>query len=217
MKLPVVYQDDDIAIVDKPAGLLVHPPVGSKEPTLADFARGISSDVDALRPGIVHRLDRDTSGLVIIAKTAAAKAKLQRLFKQSKIKKTYLALVVGRLDPPAAVIKLPLARRQNSLKRAVDPQGKPAETAYRTLASYPGYSYLEVTPRTGRTHQIRVHLASLRHPVVGDRLYGHQMPGLARQFLHASRLQFKAPSGRLVDVASPLSPDLADFLKKLQS
>lgn len=219
--IPVVYEDADILVIDKPAGLAAHAGAGlaAAEPTVADFARQHSSDPDPDRPGIVHRLDRDTSGLMIIAKTIAAKAAMQQQFRDRAVHKTYTLLVVGRVKPAEAVIRLPLDRDPaNPLRRAVVSGGREAITRYRTRANYAGYSLLEAAPETGRTHQLRVHLAAIGHPIAGDRLYGSARAalGLKRQFLHASQLEFTTPSGQPLSLHSPLPDDLTHALQSLE-
>jgi 23S rRNA pseudouridine1911/1915/1917 synthase len=220
-ELPVVYEDDDIVVVDKPAGLTVHPGSGTRgEATLADFARAHTTDPDPERPGIIHRLDRDTSGLLVIAKTSAAKTAMQRQFALHTVRKTYTLLAAGRIEPAEAVIRLPLGRNPaRPLQRSVVPGGREAVTRYRTLANYPGFTLVEASPETGRTHQIRVHLAAIGHPVAGDITYGSpKRPlGLARQFLHATALEFDAPSGQHISLTSPLPPDLAQVLHRLDA
>lgn len=219
-KLTVVYEDADILVVDKPADLAVHAGNGRPgEPTLADFARLHTSDPDPDRPGIVHRLDRDTSGLLVIAKTQAAKKYMQEQFASRTIKKTYTLLTIGTVNPPEAVIRLPLDRdKAHPTKRAVVSNGREAITSYVALENYPGYTLVKASPQTGRTHQIRVHFAALGHPVAGDTVYGQtKRPlGLPRHFLHASTLVFKTPSGEEVSLESPLPPDLQQFLNKLR-
>ena len=214
--LPIVYEDADIVVVDKPAGLLTHPTAHSHEATLADFAAARSSDTDLLRPGIVHRLDRDTSGLIIIAKTTPAKTYLQQQFKAHQIRKTYVALVYGRLRPEKAIIRLPIGT-SNQLKKTVTLSGKEATTAYTVVAEYPGFSLVEASPATGRTHQLRLHFTHLGHPIAGDVLYGSKTRprGLSRQFLHAVELEFFAPSGHKLHLKSPLPPELSQYLKSL--
>lgn len=218
--ITILYEDDDVLVVDKPAGLVVHAPeTGREQPTVAAFAaaHGIVDD-DPERPGIVHRLDKDTSGALVLAKNPAAKAFLQRQFKDRLVGKTYVALVRGHLQEPEAVIRLPIGRhRSQPVKRAVVSGGRPAETRYRTLRPYARETLIEVQLHTGRTHQIRVHFSHLGHPVIGDTLYGsRQRPaGLHRQFLHAGRLEFEAPSGKRVVVESPLPPELQTFLDGL--
>ena len=187
---------------------------------MADFARLHTTDPDPDRPGIVHRLDRDTSGLVVLAKHPDAKSYLQQQFSSRSVHKTYLALVVGHLKPAEAVINLPLGRDPaHPLRRAVAPGGRAAVTRYRTLTSFPGYSLLEANPETGRTHQIRVHLASLGHPVAGDTTYGppKRPLGLKRQFLHASKLNLATPSGQKLELESPLPLDLEQTLRRLEA
>lgn len=217
----VVYEDDDIAVIDKPAGLAVHAGSGRVgESTVADYARTISSDPDPDRPGIVHRLDRDTSGLLVIAKTATAKIFVQDQWRTRSVEKRYLLLAIGRLEPAEAVIKLPIDRDPaRPVRRRVVPGGKAATTRYETLLDLPGYSYIEARPETGRTHQLRVHFAALGHPIAGDVVYGlpSRPPDLPRQFLHASGLKFTAPSGRLVNLTSDLPKDLIPILERLKA
>jgi 23S rRNA pseudouridine1911/1915/1917 synthase len=218
--LPVLYEDEDLLVIDKPAGLSVHPGAGLEAiATVADFARSRTTDPDPERPGIVHRLDRDTSGLLIIAKTEAAKTHLQAAFKNHQIHKTYRLLVVGRLSPEAATIRLPLSRDPaRPLQQAVVPGGREAITAYETKANFPGYTLVEARPKTGRTHQLRTHFAALGHPVAGDIVYGppKRPLGLKRQFLHAAALEFTAPSGAHISLESPLPADLATVLRRLE-
>ncbi len=218
-ELPVIYEDADMLVVDKPAGLIVHPGAGRRgQPTVADFARQHTTDTDTDRPGIVHRLDQDTSGLLVIAKTAAAKHRLQSLWRRHEVAKTYRLLVSGRLKDPEATINLPIGRDPaHPLRQRVLPGGRPASTRYRVLFELPGYTYVEAYPATGRTHQLRVHFAALGHPIVGDRLYGTDMGaklGLHRQFLHAVALELPA-AGHLVKLTSPLPPDLTSVLTRL--
>lgn len=208
-------------IIDKPAGLLVHPGAGRPAgPTVADFARRRVEDTDQQRPGIVHRLDRETSGLLIIAKHPSAKRYLQGLFERRDISKTYITLVIGHPAPPAAKIDLPLDRSLlQRVRRGVRLGGRPAVTLYHTLQNFNGFSLLSAEPRTGRTHQIRAHLAAIGHPVAGDRTYGAPTgPGkLNRQFLHAAHLEFVGPSGQKVSADSPLPPDLQQVLNQLSA
>jgi 23S rRNA pseudouridine1911/1915/1917 synthase len=218
--LPVVYEDKDILVIDKPAGLTMHPGAGtSGQPTVADFARQHTTDPDPERPGIVHRLDRDTSGLVVLAKTPEAKAFLQQQFSLRQVHKTYTALVIGHPDPTTAVINLPLERDPaHPLRRAVLPGGREAVTSYRTLVDFPGYALIEAIPKTGRTHQIRVHLAGIGHPVAGDTTYGppKRPLRLTRHFLHAAKLEFTTPLGKQIKLESPLPPDLQNTLRTLE-
>ena len=219
-ELHILYEDEDILAVDKPAGLLVHPGNGRiNESTVADFARahGVEDD-DIIRPGIVHRLDRDTSGILILSKNAAAKAFMQAQFAERKVKKNYILLVIGRVDPESAIIDLPIGRDpRDGSRRTVTSDGRPAQTSYQTLAYYPGFTLIEAQPMTGRTHQLRVHFASTGNPIVGDIVYGakRETLGLKRQFLHAGKLAFTAPSGKEVHLESPLPPELEIVLKWL--
>ena len=215
-ELPVLYEDDDLMAVDKPAGLAVHlSESGRPQPTVAAFAANRNvKDESQDRPGIVHRLDKDTSGVLLIAKHPKAKEYLQQQFRERKVHKTYLALVRGRMEPAEATIKLPIARdRKQPTKRAVVPGGRASVTHYRVMRQYDGYALLEIELETGRTHQIRVHFAHLGHPVVGDALYGGpSVPGLSRQFLHAANLKLIGPGGKQLDISSKLPPDLQGIL-----
>jgi 23S rRNA pseudouridine1911/1915/1917 synthase len=218
-KIPILYEDDDLMVVDKPSGLSMHPGSGETTATLADFSKLHSADPDPDRPGIVHRLDKDTSGLVVIAKTLEAKTYLQGLFKDHKVKKTYALLVVGRPDKDEAIIKLPLDRDpENPLRRAVISTGREAITSYHTLANYHSFSLIEAIPQTGRTHQLRVHFEAIGHPIAGDPIYaaGREKPkNLKRLFLHAAKLEFRLPSGKEIQVQSPLPEELNSVLGTL--
>jgi len=222
MALDVIYEDDDLVAISKPAGMVVHPAHGHREGTLVNalLARYPKLAVgDAGRPGIVHRLDRDTSGLIVVAKTDKALQHLREQFKQRKVKKTYLALVHGR--PPSAdgIVEAPVGRNPRQRKRmAVLAGGRAARTSFHLMEDLNEYSLLTVSPETGRTHQIRVHLAWVGMPVVGDRVYGRQRNhlGLRRQFLHAWRLSFQRPGGKgRLDLESPLPPDLRQVLRDI--
>ena len=195
-ELPILYEDDDVIVVNKPSGLLTHAKGGlSTEPTVAEIIRPktlFASDTD--RPGIVHRLDRDTSGVLIIAKTAGAAAHLQRQFAQRTAKKTYLAVTDGVPKLAAAKIDLPIGRSPSAPSTfRVDPNGKPAQTTYRVLTATNNQALIELKPTTGRTHQLRVHMAHLNTPIVGDRVYSK--PNASRLMLHARKLEIKLPSG----------------------
>ena len=195
-ELPVLYEDDDVMVVNKPSGLLTHAKGGlSTEPTVAEIIRlktSFASDTD--RPGIVHRLDRDTSGVLIIAKTADAAAHLQRQFAQRTTKKTYLAVTDGVPKLAAAKIDLPIGRNPAAPSTfRVDPNGKLAQTNYRVLAVTDAQTLIELQPSTGRTHQLRVHMAYLNAPILGDRVYSK--PNASRLMLHAHKLEITLPSG----------------------
>ena len=195
-ELPILYEDDDVMVVNKPSGLLTHAKGGlSTEPTVAEIIRPKTSFASGTdRPGIVHRLDRDTSGVLIIAKTTEAAAHLQRQFAQRTTKKTYLAVTDGVPKLAAAKIDLPIGRNPSAPSTfRVDPNGKPAQTAYRVLATTDTQALIELKPTTGRTHQLRVHMAYLNTPILGDRVYGK--PNVNRLMLHAHKLEITLPSG----------------------
>ncbi len=222
MALEVVHDDPDLLVIAKPPGMVVHPAAGHRQGTLVNaiLARFPSLSVgDEGRPGIVHRLDRDTSGLLVVAKTQPALDRLREQFKNRQVKKTYLALVYGRPPAPEGVIEVPVGRDPHRRKRmAVLPGGRVARTVYRLLAELGEFSLLAVSPETGRTHQIRVHLAWLGVPVVGDRVYGRRREQVQapRQFLHSWRLSFDHPiTGERIDLESPLPDDLQSLLRPL--
>jgi 23S rRNA pseudouridine1911/1915/1917 synthase len=221
--LRIVYEDEDLAVVDKPADLVVHPAPGHERGTLANalVARYPDLPVDeAGRPGIVHRLDKDTSGLMLVAKNEGVRRDLQAQFKRGEVHKVYLALVEGKVEPADGVIDAPLGRDPRDRKRmaVVRSGGRQAVTEYHVLEHLGDFTLLEVRPQTGRTHQVRVHLAFIRHPVVGDKTYGHRKQRLdvERQFLHAHRLGFRLPaSGERLELVSELPDDLAAVLGRL--
>jgi len=232
LPLDVVYEDAVLLVVTKPAGLVVHPAPGHARGTLVNAVLAYCpelADSGDKRPGIVHRLDRDTSGLILIAKTEKARRALQRQFKERQVDKGYLALLDGHLQPAWGRIEAPLGRDPVHRQRmAVLPGGREAITEYHVLERFAhavgpaagDYSLVEAEPQTGRTHQIRVHLASIGHPVVGDRVYGRRKVRLPveRQFLHAQRLGFRHPlTGRRVELESPLPDNLAAVLALLRS
>jgi 23S rRNA pseudouridine1911/1915/1917 synthase len=220
--IDIVYEDDDLLVVDKPAGMTTHPAPGNPAHTLVN---AVLSHLPALpesdnpaRPGIVHRLDKDTSGLILIAKTREALANLSAQFKSREVKKTYVALLKGKLTPQSGIIDAPIGRdRAHRQKMSITDSGRPARTAYTVLKYLDGYTLVEARPETGRTHQIRVHFASVGHPVVGDATYGAKSELVGRQFLHAQRLSFKLPStGKTVEFTAPLPPDLRSALDRLK-
>jgi 23S rRNA pseudouridine1911/1915/1917 synthase len=220
--LRIVYEDEDLLVVDKPAGMAVHPSPGHSRHTLVHAVLAHCPDLSGiggvLRPGIVHRLDKDTSGLIIVAKHDAAHLSLARQLKERKVEKTYIALVEGRVKPQKGVIDAPIGRHPRHRKRmAVVENGRDARTRYRVLREVDGRSLVEAQPKTGRTHQIRVHLASIGHPVVGDTLYGKRSDVFARQFLHAQRLAFRHPrTGERMELEAPLAEDLQRALAELE-
>ncbi len=218
--LKVVYEDKDLIVVDKPAGLLVHPAAGQHTGTLVNAILARCPDLGeingSVRPGIVHRLDKDTSGLMMVAKNEAAQRSLSRQIKQRSIKKGYLALVIGYLTPEHGAIDAPIGRHPKDRKRmAVVSGGREARTDYKVVKYFDDYTLVKAMPETGRTHQIRVHFAAIGHPIFGDHIYGKKSPLLGRQFLHAHRLGFKLPSsGEFVEFSSELPPDLEAVLKQ---
>ena len=221
-ELPVLYEDDDVMVVNKPSGLLTHAKGGlSTEPTVAEIIRPKTSFASGTdRPGIVHRLDRDTSGVLIIAKTAKAAAHLQQQFAQRTTKKTYLAVTDGVPKLSAAKIDLPIGRNPAAPSTfRVDPNGKPAQTTYRVLTATDNQALIELKPTTGRTHQLRVHMAYLNTPILGDRVYGK--PDASRLMLHAHKLEITLPSGErktfetaIPSVFTELFPDCAQNTKE---
>ena len=196
VNLPILYEDDDVIVVNKPSGLLTHAKGGlSDEPTVAEIIRPKTSfATDTDRPGIVHRLDRDTSGLLIIAKNPESAAHLQRQFAERTAKKTYIAITDGKPKLNAAKIDLPIGRNPSAPSTfRIDPNGKPAQTTYHVLTENDTQSLVELKPTTGRTHQLRVHLAHLNAPILGDRVYGKSSD--CRMMLHAQKLEITLPSG----------------------
>ena len=219
--LNIVYEDDDFLVVDKPAGLVVHPAPGHLSHTLINAILShfpnLADVSDSLRPGVVHRLDKDTSGVMLVAKNRTAQLNLSDQFKAHSVVKAYLVLVKGQLTPEQGVIEAPMGRDPRNRKRmAVVANGREARTEYRVIRYIGNYTLLEVMPATGRTHQIRVHLSAIGYPVVGDKVYGVKSPYLSRQFMHASRLGFKHPStGEYVEFTSELPQDLETALKDI--
>jgi 23S rRNA pseudouridine1911/1915/1917 synthase len=221
MPLNIIYEDEDILVLDKPAGLTVHPAPGHPGHTLVNalLARfpHLADVGDALRPGIVHRLDKDTSGLMLVAKNTKAQADLISQFKSHSVTKAYLALVKGRLTPETGIIEANIGRDPRHRQRmAIVEGGREARTEYQVIRYIRDYTLLEVRPETGRTHQIRVHLGAIGFPVVGDKIYGVKSPLVPRQFLHASRLGFSLPaSGEYVEFKSGLPADLEKALEDI--
>jgi len=217
--LNIIYENDDLLVIDKPAGLTVHPAPGHSSHTLVNAILSrlpsLPDTGDSLRPGIVHRLDKDTSGVMVVAKNSEAQADLINQFKAHSVVKAYQVLVKGHLTPEDGVIEAPIGRDPRNRKRmAVVTEGKEARTGYHVIKYLGNYTLLEVRPETGRTHQIRVHLSAIGYPVVGDNMYGVKSAYLSRQFIHASRLGFKLPStGEYVEFTSELPPDLEQALK----
>ena len=234
--IDIVYEDDTLVVVNKSAGLVVHPAAGTPSGTLANalaYHFQKLPDVGAgVRPGIVHRLDRDTSGLLVVAKNEAALENLSDQFRDRTVYKSYVALVHGRVVTNTGKIDQPLARdRSNRTRMAVVRGGRNALTLYRVRRAFDRFTLLDVELKTGRTHQIRVHLAWLKHPVVGDETYGGgrdntirdprlraRVRSLNRHFLHAEKLGFRHPqTGEFVKFESPLPPELEDVLTQINA
>ena len=252
--LEILYEDDDLLVVNKPAGMTVHAGAGIATGTLVNALLGrgqtLSNGADALRPGIVHRLDKETSGVILVAKNDFAHAKLAEAFQKRAVSKTYIALVEGTLKDKAGRIELPIGRDLRRRTRmavyraragsSLPGNARAARTDWQSLAVIDGTTLVEVQLHTGRTHQIRVHFSALKHPVVGDALYGaakqirpgnhtkktsrgqgnndEVMPELGRNFLHAVRLGFAQPrTGASIQVRAPLPRELRDYLRELAS
>ena len=221
--LEVVYEDGDLAVINKPAGLVVHPAPGNFEHTLVNallhrFEK--LSDINPGRPGIVHRLDKETSGILVIAKNNAAHLDLARQFSEHSIKRKYVALVKGKMEFNENVIEMAIGRHPSKRKSMSCGFGKNtryAKTYYRTLKRAQDYSLLELEPFTGRTHQLRVHLAFVGHPILGDTKYGRNNK-FTRMALHAKYIGFMHPaSGKFVEFASPVPKEFGEFLAKPES
>lgn len=223
--LCVVYEDPAIVILEKQPGVVVHPSPGHLTGTMVDSLLAIYPEIRGVpspgRPGIVHRLDKDTSGLMVVARTPSALADLQRQMKERTIEKRYLTLVEGTLGDDRGLIDLPIERDEVRRQRmAVQLAGKSARTYFQVLERFRGYTYVEAKPVSGRTHQIRVHFSFIGHPVAGDRLYGSGRgpEGLTRQALHAALLSFDSPlSGNRLTFESPLPGDLEKCLGWLRA
>lgn len=226
--LNIVFEDECMVVVDKPPGMVVHPAPGHSTGTLVNallhHCRDLSGIGGVERPGIVHRLDKDTSGLVLVAKSEMAHRSLARQFKQREIKKVYLALVRGNVLQDQGVIDLAIGRHKvHRKKMAARPDGgRSATTAFEVIARYPHFSYIRLFPKTGRTHQIRVHVAEMGHPILSDKTYGGKLDAkymkMPRQALHAHQLEIKHPiSGEPKKFISPLPQDLDFYLKSHQS
>ena len=224
--LDVVCEDDDVIVVNKPTGLVVHPAPGHPDGTLVnallhhcgDSLSGIGGEK---RPGIVHRIDRDTSGLIIAAKNDAAHLALSAQLKDHSLSRTYECLVTGNMKQDSGTVDAPIGRSSADRKKmAVVPTGRRAVTHWEVVARYPGVTHLRCRLETGRTHQIRVHMAYIGHPILGDTVYGAKkpVPGLTGQCLHATGLRFIHPrTGEPVELHCPLPPEFTAMLQKLQS
>jgi len=214
----IVWEDEHLLVVDKPAGLVVHPGAGHATGTLVDALAGKIAGGDDDRPGIVHRLDRDTSGLMVVARSPEAHARLQELVRERALERIYLALVRGNPRSRTGRIEAPIGRDRSEPTRISLTTDSPREavTHFEVDRIWPGHALLRVRLETGRMHQIRVHLGAIDLPVVGDRVYGVREPALGRQFLHAAELSFPHPfTGERIETRSDLPPDLAAYLAGL--
>ena len=226
IQVPVIYEDKDIIVVNKPKGMVVHPGNGNPDGTLVNailsMCKGSLSGIGGkIRPGIVHRLDKDTSGLLIIAKNDEAHIKMSKQIQDRKVIKKYIALVKGTVPEDEATIDLPIARSTKDRKKmAVDPKGKKAVTHFKVLQRFNKYTLLELKIDTGRTHQIRVHMAYIGHPVVGDMVYsnGKNEFGIEGQMLHAKYLEFNHPiTGELLKLEAPIPEYFKNVLANLDN
>jgi 23S rRNA pseudouridine1911/1915/1917 synthase len=223
LPLEVLYEDGDVIAINKPAGMVVHTGAGQHSGTLVNavlhrFGK-LSSVGGDLRPGIVHRLDRFTSGVILIARNDAAHRQIAEQFASRQVEKIYLALVHGRVKTDQGSIRTPIARDpiRRTRMTARLARGRQASTSYQVLKRFVKFTFLEVKIGTGRTHQIRVHLASIGHPVVGDKLYGAPASALGRYFLHARQITFTSPStGERITLSAPMPADLENYLATLE-
>ena len=224
INLDILYEDQDIIVINKPQGMVVHPAAGNYKDTLVNallyHSRDLSSINGKLRPGIVHRIDKDTSGILVVAKNDIAHQDLAKQIKEHRMKRVYLALVHGVLKDPVGIIEAPIGRNPKERKKmAVVLTGKEAVTSYQVLENFRNYTFVQLRLKTGRTHQIRVHLAFLGHPVVGDPKYGPAKPhfNLRRQALHAAVLGFNHPrSGQYIEFNTPLPLYMQRILEDLR-
>lgn len=221
--LDIVYEDSDILVINKPAGLTVHPAPGNWQHTLVNALLAYCPDLAGIggkiRPGIVHRLDKNTSGVMVVAKNDAAQHSLSAQLKLREVHKRYLSLLVGHLSPRQGAVETQIGRDpRNRKKMTVVVGGRDARTEYTVIDYYEGYTYIEATPQTGRTHQIRVHFAAIGHPVFADPVYGKKSDLLNRHFLHAHLLGFKSPgSGQYMEFKAELPQDLRTILNQISS
>ena len=221
VELRIAYEDDHLLVVDKPAGMVVHPGAGVSSGTLVQALAGkLAGGPEPDRPGIVHRLDRDTSGLLVLARSEQVHAALQEAIRRREVKREYLALVTGRPEARTGTIDAPIGRDRSNRTVMSTRTDKPrrAVTHFEVVEALPGYSLLRVRLETGRTHQIRVHLAAIGHPVCGDQAYGGRAAGaslgLVRQFLHSARLMFSHPvTGGIVECESKPPAELRSALE----
>ena len=241
MKIPILYEDKDVLVINKPAGLVVHPDGKTKEKTLVDWLLKkypriknvgepivLDDGTKIIRPGIVHRIDRDTTGCLIIAKNKDSYEFLKEQFKERKVHKIYQAFVYGILKEERGMINRPIGRSVNDFRKWTAQRGirgemREAVTYFKTLKTKGDFSFIEAIPKTGRTHQIRVHFNALNHPIVQDRLYATDFYlkkrgqlGFKRTALHAKDLEISLPSGKLLKVTAPYPEDFAEAVKKFK-
>ncbi len=221
LKIPIVYENEHIIVVNKPAGMVVHPGAGNFHGTLVNGLIKLYPELanigDKYRPGVVHRLDKDTSGVILIAKTTLAHSDLSSQLKNRKAKKSYYALVKGTPKEDKSRIEGPISRnQQNRKKMSINSYGKEAFTYYETINKFQNYTLICAQPETGRTHQIRVHMAAIGHPIAGDKLYGGRVDFLKRQFLHAYSITIKIPESNNIETfTAELPNDLTYTLENL--
>ena len=225
--LDIIFENSELIVVNKPAGMVVHPAAGHQNGTLVNAVLGYEPDIEGIggeeRPGVVHRLDKDTSGLIVMAKNERAHRWLQDQFRLRQVEKTYLALVDGKPPTPTGRVEAPVGRDPNQRKKMAITslaKGREAVSEYKTLESFPRHTLLEFHPQTGRTHQIRLHCAFLGCPIVADVTYGHKKPSLvlSRHFLHAYRLKITLPGeNQPRTFEAPLPPDLTLVLEMLRN
>ena len=213
ISVPIIYEDDQVVVVDKPAGMVVHPGAGTDGGTLVEgllAARDLPVDDDPSRPGVVHRLDKETTGIIVVAKTPQALSSLKRQFASREVTKFYLALVEGNIEEEEGLIDAPVGRDPARPRiMAVTPRGRPAKTAFRVLERLPRGTLLLLRPKTGRTHQLRVHMHYIGHPIVGDPLYGSEGEHM---FLHAWRIAFVHPiTGEQMRFEAPVPPWFPEY------
>lgn len=218
--IDIVYEDEDLIVVNKEKGMVVHPAVGNYHDTLVNallfHVKDLSGINGILRPGIVHRIDKDTTGILVVAKNDLAHGYLSSQLKDHSMKREYLALVHGNVKKDFGVIDAPLGRsKKDRMKIAILDDGKRAVTHYEVIRRYQGYTLIKAKLETGRTHQIRVHMASLHHPLVGDYVYGHKKESIKGQLLHATTLGFTTPQKGYLVFKAPVHQEFKEFLMKL--
>lgn len=220
LPIRILYEDEDLLVVDKVKGMVVHPAVGNYHDTLVNallfHVKDLSGINGVLRPGIVHRIDKDTTGILVVAKNDHAHSYLSKQLKDHSMMRRYFALVHGRVKQEEGTIDAPLGRsKKDRLKIGITPDGKRAVTHYRVIHRYNGYTLIEAALETGRTHQIRVHMASIHHPLVGDFIYGHKKDTVKGQLLHAAVLGFQTPEKGYLRFHTPVHEEFRAFLQKL--